>query len=197
MALNSSNLLPILQTHGYVLFFLLMLVEGPVVTYAGAYAASLGFFNVYIIFILAAAGGILQANIVFLIGRIARGRTIEKILSHFGLKKSRIIFIEQGVRKHTVKSIILAKLTPGLAIPGLLAAGFMRVQFRKFFFIDAIIDTLGAIIFTLSGFYSGIVTINLLKLYKLEGFMVLPFLVLVVAIYFLVRWFQQKLEKTT
>lgn len=46
------NMVALIQTGGYFVMFGLMFLEGPIVTIASAFLASLGFFNIYIVALL-------------------------------------------------------------------------------------------------------------------------------------------------
>lgn len=166
-----------------------MIIEGPIVTYAASLAASLGFFDVWIIFSLAFFGGFLPDILFYLIGRFSRGQGVEKLVSRFGLTKIKIKKLEANLSKHFGKTIIFIKLNPVLPLPGLILSGFVKIPFKKFILIDFIFNLGGALIFTLLGFYSGLAVNTFAKFLNL-GEIVIPFIIiLLITVYFLIRKF--------
>jgi membrane protein DedA with SNARE-associated domain len=185
---NSAAMLAFIQTQGYLILFLIMFLEGPIITYAAAFLASQGIFNVWIVFLLSVFGNVIPDTILFLSGQHSRTKTIEKISAYFGMNESRIQKMEKGFYNHTGKSIILFKFIPGLAIPGLMLAGFSKVPFKKFFIASTIFNVSSAIIFTLLGFYSGITISSFLKYLKLEKYILIILVVSVISVYFIIRY---------
>ena len=49
----------------------------------------------------------------------------------FGVQKQHIEHLEEEMRVHAAKAILIAKITFGLIIPTLIAAGLARVSLRK------------------------------------------------------------------
>ena len=192
---NPENALYLIQTQGYFVMFLLMVIEGPIITYLAAFASSLGIFNIYLVFLLAVLGNSIPDTILFFIGKKSRVQKIERIIEYFGLTKSRIKNIEKSLKEHRKKSIVLIKLIPGLAVPGILLAGFMKVPFKKFFMISFLFDIIAAIIFTFAGFYSGVAIGNFLKYFKLEKYILWALILAGIIIYFLLKWVYKKIGK--
>ncbi|MCX6707397.1 MAG: glycosyltransferase, partial [Candidatus Woesearchaeota archaeon] len=179
----------LVQTHGYILLLVLMLIEGPITTYTAAFAASLGLFNIYLVFILSILGNVIPDTILFFIGRLTRTSFVESILETFGMNRSRIKKMEIGLKKHIGKSITLFKLTPGLAIPGLIIAGFTKVSFKRFFIVMLLFNMSSAIMFTLLGFYSGIAASTIFKYFKIGDYILLAMIPLIIFIYWIYKKF--------
>ena len=59
MVLAFDQVLTFIEQNGYVLLFLLMILEGPIVTAAAAFAASLGYLSLPVVFILSVLGNII------------------------------------------------------------------------------------------------------------------------------------------
>ncbi len=64
--------------HGYWVIFLAMLIEGPVVTAAAAFAVALGYFNLWAIFGLSLAGDLVADIIYYAIGYWGRITVVER-----------------------------------------------------------------------------------------------------------------------
>lgn len=185
---NLSTMLPAIQGSGYFLVFILMVIEGPIVTYVAAIASSFGFFDIWVIFFLSLFGNLLPDMLFYSIGRYSRGGRIERSLSnYFGLTNHRIKKIEENLKKHAGKTIFIVKITPILPIPGLILAGFAKISLRKFIVIDFLFNFVAAIIFVALGFYSGITVNNISKYLKIGEIIIPALIILVVAVYFLFK----------
>ncbi len=114
--------------------------EVPIVT-AGI-ASSVGTLNPWLAFVSCVIGAVLGDHVLYAVGY------------HFGhslvyrhprvaalLHADREAKIEQMVRKHEVKVLVLARFMVGVRAPVYLAAGVLRVPFARFFVIDIISAT--------------------------------------------------------
>jgi membrane protein DedA with SNARE-associated domain len=74
---------------GYTLMFMLMLIEGPVVTAAGAFAAAFSYFHLWIVFVLSILGNLIPDVVYYAMGYWGRHNLIEQYGHYFGLTKQR------------------------------------------------------------------------------------------------------------
>jgi len=193
MVLNSMiNTLNILQSHGnfvsYIIIYCLMFIEGPIVTYIASFASALGYFNIWIILILAILGNLVPEIIVYKIGGLLRRKnTAEKFVSYFGLHKKRIKWLEKNLKKHFIKTLFVIKAVPPLPTPGILLCGFLKVPFKKFILADIVFDIIYTVIFVSLGYYSGIAVSEFLNYFKLTECLLITALILIVLFYFLIK----------
>jgi membrane protein DedA with SNARE-associated domain len=79
MVLSAVALTPqALGSSSYIVIFLLIFFEGPIVTYIASFAASLGYLDVYIIFILSSVIKIVTDAVPFFIGKYGKKKVIDK-----------------------------------------------------------------------------------------------------------------------
>src|SRR5437762_2032987 len=97
-------------SHGYLLMFIAMLIEGPIVTSAAAFAAALGYFNIPMVFLLSLLGDIVADIIYYAIGYWGRLKIVDRIGPKFGLSKERMGNIEKLLGEHRIKTILAIKL---------------------------------------------------------------------------------------
>ena len=83
----------IIQSYGYIVFFLLSIVEGPIVTVIGAFLVSIGYMHLFPLYILAVLGDLVGDLIHYAIGVLGKKRFIAKG-TLFGISKERILKIE-------------------------------------------------------------------------------------------------------
>lgn len=152
---NFSLALNWIISHGYLLMFLITLVEGPSITAVGAFAAKLGYFNIYLIFLISVLGNLIPDIIYYAIGFWGRIKVVDKYGKHFGLSKERIEKIEHLMEHHAGKTLVVVKLVPFLAVPGLMIAGAARMSIKKYIFVSTLIILASSLAFLLLGYYAG------------------------------------------
>lgn len=186
-----SSALPFIQSSGYLIVFILMVIEGPLITAAAAFAASLGIFDIWIIVLLSLMGNLFPDIFLYCIGRFTRGKRVESIVERLGLTKSRIKKLEKGFERHAGKTITFAKLIPPFPVPGLILAGFMRVPFKRFFLIDVVFNIVSTTVFIVIGFYLGLIATGVFRYFKIGEYALL----LIIPSVLLVYWAFKELSK--
>lgn len=140
---------------GYFLVLLAMVVEGPIVTSAAAFAAALGHFNVFVILTLSFFGDFIADLLYYAIGYWG-GHNVAHKYGHFiGLTNERILKIEEYLKKHSIKGLVIAKFVPVLPTLALIAAGAIRLNFKKFLVVVTLVIIPRTLFFTGLGFYFG------------------------------------------
>ncbi len=154
--IDLSNLqiaLSFLATHGYLILFILILLEGPLVTMLAAFAASQGIMNVYFVFLISTFGNIISDIIVFYVGLSGGRFLINRFKSVDPQRRSKISHL---LHNHPGKTLTVIKIVPGIPVPGILIAGASHLPFSVFFAYSATITSLFSLLLTLIGFYSGV-----------------------------------------
>ncbi len=144
-----------LVAHGYPLMFVLMLVEGPVITAAGAFAAKLGYFRLSIVFSISIAGNLLPDILYYALGYWGRAKFVDRFGKYFKLDRGKIIKLESLMRDHAGKTLLVVKLLPFMAVPGLMVAGLTRMPLRKYITLSLAIILPTSLLFLLIGYYTG------------------------------------------
>ena len=117
----------------YILFALLVAIEGPLTTLAGAVAASAGYLNPILVFFSASLGNLAADTLWYSLGYMGKTEWLVKYGSWLGIKESLITRMQTDIHEHIHKILFIAKLTLGLVIPTLIAAGLARVPFKRWF----------------------------------------------------------------
>ena len=152
--MDSETLNWIIQ-HGYIIMFLLMLVEGPVVTASAALGAALGHFDVYLVFAISFIANFLEDFVYFGIGRWGGHRVLDRYGSRFGMAGTRRVGAAQFIDTHMGKWLIFIKTVPLVSPPGLAVMGALGVPVRRFIWWDMLIVALTSLFFVVIGYYSG------------------------------------------
>lgn len=150
-----ANILAFLQVHGYSVLFLIIMLEGSIITYVAGFAASSGIFNVWFLLILAPIANTIADSVYFLIGRFGKGTSVYRFfLNRIGPEK--VARIEHYLYHNLGKTLLVIKFTPPLPVPGLILSGTAKVPFRKFVFYSFLLSAVYSSILITLGFYSGV-----------------------------------------
>lgn len=130
--MEEEALLQFLSDYGYWIMVPLMAIEGPVVTILAAFLASLGTFNIYIIFILSVVGDILGDILWYWAGRLWGMGFVHHVGKYVGITESLVKKMEKFFSRHGGKTIFAVKSTTGLCWATFIAAGIAKMPFERF-----------------------------------------------------------------
>jgi membrane protein DedA with SNARE-associated domain len=163
-------------SHGYPLMFLAMCIEGPTVTAAATFAATLGYFNPMFIFILSILGDVIPDAIYYAIGYFGRIKLVKRFGHKFGLTDARIEKMEKGIRTHGGRTVAVLKYTPVLSTPGLMLVGAMKMNWWKYLGFVFIVTLQKTLTFMLLGYFFG-------KAYNISSYIkygaLIPFVIII------------------
>jgi membrane protein DedA with SNARE-associated domain len=141
--------------HGYLLYFLTALIEGPIVTAAAGVAAALGYFSLPFVILISIFGDLIPDSLLYAIGYFG-GRPLAEKYGHFlGLTDEHFKQLDAFLKRHIGKTLIFVKFTPIIPIPGIILVGSSGVRFRRFIWTIIAISIPKALFFSLLGFFSG------------------------------------------
>ena len=164
--------------------FIGMLLEGPMTTAAASFAAALGYFNIWIVFVLAILGDLVADVVYYAIGYVSRTAVIEKYGHRFGLSTHRMEKMEHLLKTHPGKTLIVIKLAPLLPIPGLMMVGATHMKFNKFAATAALIILPKVILFMALGYYFGRAYESISKYIENAQYVIVLGAVLAFAVYY-------------
>lgn len=145
-----------LITHfGYPLIFLITIFEGPFVTMFGAFLASLGYFNVLVVYFVVMFGDLAGDLLWYLLGRLGRHHFVEKYGYYLRIQTHHVEKLEGFFAKNAPGTIILAKITHAIGLPFIIAAGISKVDLKKFAWYSFIATIPKSFILVLIGYYLG------------------------------------------
>jgi len=139
----------------YFLVALLVAVEGPLTTLASAFAASTGYLNPVLVFIAAAIGNLTADTLWYSLGYLGKTEWLMHYGGWLGIKESSLERLEKDVHEHIHKILFFAKLTLGLVIPTLIAAGLARVPLKRWFGTLFVAECLWTGSLVVIGYYFG------------------------------------------
>lgn len=173
---------------GYTVMFILMLIEGPVVTAAGAFAAAFSYFHLWIVLILSVLANLIPDVVFYAMGYWGRHKFIDQYGQYFGLTKQRVAAAEKLAEKHTGKSLIAIKMIPFIAAPGLIIVGASKMNLRKYILWCAAITIPSSLIYLIIGYYFG-AAYNTIDHYLHWGYYLLTGTIIIVLV---ILYYQRK-----
>ena len=150
-----TEILDWLIRYGYLLMFLVMLVEGPAVTASASLGASQGHFNVFIVLGLSFFANFLPDVLYYLLGRWSGQWMLDKFGSRIGIPPPRRERAAGLIDNNMGKWLLFVKTIPFISPPGLAVMGALGVSIRRFIWWDIAIVALTSAMFTVLGYYSG------------------------------------------
>jgi membrane protein DedA with SNARE-associated domain len=125
--------LPHLGYWTYLALAILVAIEGPVATLLGAAAASAGLMRPWLVFVAAAIGNLSADSVWYSLGYAGKLEWALRFGRRLGLQHEFLERLEQGMHEHAARILFMAKLTVSFMIPSLIAAGLVKVPWRRWF----------------------------------------------------------------
>lgn len=147
-----------LLTYGYSAFLPLSVLEGPIVTIVGAFFASKGYFNIYIIYLLALIGDMVGDMIYYSLGRYGGEGMVKRFGPRFGLTQEKLANVKAKYfdSKASLWNVItLSKVTHAPSSAILVLCGLLKIPIGTFIVITFINNVFKVLFFLLLGFYFG------------------------------------------
>ena len=132
METAGQQIFEFLRHWGYWMMLPLMIVEGPVVTIIAAMLSSLGAFNVFVVLILSIAGDMIGDIILYGLGSKYGMTFVRRFGKYMGITEKLVLRMEKHFIDHGGKTIFAVKSTTGLCWTTFVAAGIVKMDFKKF-----------------------------------------------------------------
>lgn len=145
-----------LQSGGYVLMLILMIIEWPIVTFIAAFLASLWVFDIWLVFILAWMWDILWDLLFYSIGRYGWHLFTQSTTIKNPEQSSLIQKLDHLIRDNLALAILVIKFTPYTPPIGLTYIGKMRVDIRRYLLASMILCVPIPLVSGLIGYHIGI-----------------------------------------
>jgi membrane protein DedA with SNARE-associated domain len=184
--LSTENIQTLLTAYGYFILFPIAVVEGPVVTLIAGFLASLGYFNLGIVYAVAFAGDIVGDLIYYAIGRWGSKRIVAKG-KFLGVSVERIKKLESHFREHAGKTLLFGKWTHSIGGAILLAGGMSKVPLKKYLFYNSIGSIPKVLVFLLLGYYFGTAYKQINRYFEIASLAILLAIILMVVIYLRIK----------
>lgn len=146
--------LPQLGYWTYILLGALTVIEGPIAPLLGAAAASAGLLRPWLVFLAVAIGDLTADSLWYTLGYLGKAEWILQFGRRLGLRESLINHLKQKMLDHAARMLFLAKLTVSFVIPSMIAAGLLRIPWRRWFPALVIAEAMWTGSLVLIGYYT-------------------------------------------
>ncbi len=150
-----AQVVNVISSHGYLFVFFAMIVEGPVVTTAAAFAAASHIFHPFPILLLSVVADTVGDILYYGLGRLGRIHLVEKYGKRFGLETQKVGKIGHLLKENTWATLSAIKIAPGFSTLGLIIAGASNIPFKKYMHICLYITIPRSLLFVVLGYYAG------------------------------------------
>ncbi|MDD3888097.1 MAG: DedA family protein [Patescibacteria group bacterium] len=151
--------LPVLSAlliqYGYIGIFAGVIVGGEILLLASGFLAAQGYFNVFWVIFLATVAVILVDIIWYILGRFGEKALVTRLQKILIGKKEKTMGLDQLLKKHASKTILLVRFVYGVRAMVLILAGALRMHFGKFVLLNIIGSLVWATTMTLLGYFFG------------------------------------------
>jgi len=138
MEIIANSVLNLLSEHRYIFSFLGALFEGTYIMILTGVLFKFGYFKFWGLITALTAGYFLNGVGFYLIGRIGGHRVLEKWGKRLHITRKLLEKLEEYFKKHSIKTLFIARITYGLSIPTFIIAGSFKMRLRKFFLVNLI-----------------------------------------------------------
>ncbi len=152
---NLAQALEWVIRHGYVLMFVAMVVEGPLVTIASAFGAALGYFSIYWVVALSFLGNLLPDCLYYYLGYWGGRPALERYGRPLGITRERLERWSPLAGRNVGPWLLLVKEVPLMGPTGIAVMGALRVPARRYLAWDVAINAVTALLLAALGFYAG------------------------------------------
>jgi membrane protein DedA with SNARE-associated domain len=171
----------------YLLLSLLVAVEGPLATLGAAIASSTGYLDPWLVFVFASCGNLSADILWYSLGYMGKLDLLDRYGKWLGFNQTIILKLKQDMHDHVGKFLFVAKLTLGLVVPTLIAAGLTRVPWKRWVGLLVIAEGIWTGGLVLAGYYYGQYIIHIEKNLKIISIAATIIMVIGLGIYFLRR----------
>ena len=171
----------------YILLALLVAFEGPLATLGAAIASSTGYLDPRLVFLFASFGNLSADILWYMLGYMGKIELVVRYGGWLGIKKDIIMRLKKDVNDHVGKFLFVAKLTLGLVVPTLIAAGLARVPWKRWLGLLVLAEFIWTGSLVLAGYYYGQYVLHIEKNLKWISIGATIIMVIVVCGYILRR----------
>ncbi len=139
----------------YLIIFSIAVVEGPVITFFSGFLASIGLMNIFLAYITVALGDFIGDLLYYSMGRFGREKFIRTKGHYIGVTMDRVAKLESHFKKHSFKTLFVAKFLHGFGAVTLAAAGIANVGYKKVAAANSISTAIKSAVLIVAGYYFG------------------------------------------
>lgn len=124
----------LLVAYRYWILIPLSIVEGPIVSFIAGAMASLGYFSIYALGLIFFVRDIGMDAVYYGIGYFGwRNLSVERLLAKINVREEQLDKIRDMWNAHPFRTILVGKLSYGLAVTFIIIVGMVKIPLSKFY----------------------------------------------------------------
>ena len=171
--------------------FVMMALEGPIVTLASSFLSSLGIHSPMTILIMSVVADLVGDSVFYALGYFGGRSFIHTWGRKFGITEKKVEVFEKFFDTNGAKAILLAKSTTGLCFITFVLAGAARMRLRVYFLYAFIGGVIWSSILVFIGYFFGYMYQEIAKYISWAGYLIFISFVVVIV----VMWYCKKQQK--
>lgn len=177
----------------YWILLPLAFMEGPILAFVLGSLSALGYFNIFLSFIVLLVGDLVPDAAYYLLGRYGEQKTlISRYAAKLGIGSEHFDAIRRLWGKHPAKTMFLTKFAYGLSTPLLVSAGIIGMPLQRFLRYTVMISIIQYGVLLTLGYNFGRSFKLVSSTLELIQLAVAGVVAVAVAYYFLVRYMRRK-----
>lgn len=126
-----TSILLLLAKYRYLILFPIAVLEGPFAAIIVGFLSSSGVFNIFIVYLVVVSGDMVGDSLYYFIGRLS-GSSIMKHGHYIGITADKLEVAKKYFADYHHRALIISKLAYGIGVSGIIAAGILKISYRKF-----------------------------------------------------------------
>jgi membrane protein DedA with SNARE-associated domain len=179
-------IIQLLLTYKYLLLIPLAIAEGPIVSVIAGFLATLGIFNLLVVYVIMVLGDIIGDAIFYYIGYSGKN-----LFRYFKVNEEKIEKAKLYFEKNHNKAIAGSKIMWGIGTAGLIAAGALHVPYKRYFKTCATYSFAQSFIMILLGIFFGQAYITIGKYFDYYAAIVSIFALAIVLYFIFIKIFKK------
>ena len=191
-----DNTLGLIEQYRYFVLFPLAILEGPIIALIAGLLVKLKYLSLIPVFIIFIFGDIISDAFYYYIGRIGdQAKLISKYGSRYRIISENFGILDKLWLNHGHKMMFFVKLTYGLTIPFLVAAGLSKMSYKRFLAITFLPTAFKYFILISLGYYLARSFVPALHYIYYGGIIVATIVVLCIIGYrFAIKYLKSQIE---
>ena len=153
-SLSQEQIISLLLQYKYLIFFPLVVIEGPIVTTISGFLTSLGYFNIFFLYVIAVIGDVSGDVLYYSLGYFG-GKRIYTRGRFLWIKMDQVQKLKNHFDNHFGKTLLFGKWTQSFGAAVLVASGVAKVPLGKFVWYNFVGTVPKTLLFLLVGYYFG------------------------------------------
>jgi membrane protein DedA with SNARE-associated domain len=149
-----GKIFALLLAYRYPILILFAIFEGPITTVIAGFLVSTGLMNPFVVYAIVVASDVAGDALFYFIG-YRGGGFLMKHGPHFGVTKEKMDRTIDYFKENHRKAITLSKLIHGIGSSGLIAAGSLKIPYRRYFETCFLMSVIQSAFFLILGIFFG------------------------------------------